>query len=106
MLSPQPKVLHQIGGKSMLAHVLAAIRTAAGQTHTAIVVASENNQVAAEASRIMPNAEIYVQAERRGTAHAVLAAKPALARGADDILIIFGDTPLVRPQTLSQLRAT
>src|SRR5262249_48905580 len=47
----------------------------------------------------------FVQHERRGTAHAVLAAKAALARGADDILIVFADTPLVTPATLARLRA-
>jgi bifunctional UDP-N-acetylglucosamine pyrophosphorylase/glucosamine-1-phosphate N-acetyltransferase len=52
----------------------------------------------------MPAAEIFVQAERRGTAHAVLAARPAIARMRDDVLVIFGDTPLIRPQTLSRMR--
>ena len=103
MLSPQPKVLHRIGGQSLLAHVLDSV-CAAGQTQTAVVVSAADNPVAAEARRVLPNVEIYVQAERRGTAHAVLAAKPALARGADDVLVIFGDTPLVRPLTLVRLR--
>jgi bifunctional UDP-N-acetylglucosamine pyrophosphorylase / glucosamine-1-phosphate N-acetyltransferase len=60
--------------------------------------------VAAEAKRILPEAEIFVQAERRGTAHAVLAAKAAIARAPDDVLVIFGDTPLIRPQTLTRIR--
>ena len=54
--------------------------------------------------RVLPDADIFVQAERRGTAHAVLAARSAIARGADDVLIIFGDTPMVRPQTLIRMR--
>src|SRR5262249_48302107 len=45
------------------------------------------------------------QAERLGTAHAVLAARPAIARGPDDVLVIFGDTPFVRPETLARMRA-
>ena len=60
--------------------------------------------VAAEVKRVAPAAEIFVQAERRGTAHAVLAARAALARGADVILVLFGDTPLIRPETLTRLR--
>ena len=52
----------------------------------------------------LPEAAIFVQAERRGTAHAVLAARAALMDGADDILVVFADTPLVRPQTLARLR--
>jgi bifunctional UDP-N-acetylglucosamine pyrophosphorylase/glucosamine-1-phosphate N-acetyltransferase len=47
---------------------------------------------------------VFVQKERRGTAHAVLAAKAALAQGADDIVVVFGDTPLIQPQTLEKLR--
>jgi bifunctional UDP-N-acetylglucosamine pyrophosphorylase/glucosamine-1-phosphate N-acetyltransferase len=104
MLSPRPKVLHQIGGQSLLAHVLTALR-AAGQTQTAVVVGPEHAEVAAETRRVLPDAEFFVQAERRGTAHAVLAAKPAIARGIDDVLVVFGDTPLIEPQTLHKLRA-
>jgi bifunctional UDP-N-acetylglucosamine pyrophosphorylase/glucosamine-1-phosphate N-acetyltransferase len=103
MLSPQPKVLHQIGSQSLLVHVLNALR-AAGQTRTAVVVGPDHAEVEAEARQATPDAEFYVQAERRGTAHAVLAAKPALARGADDVLVVFGDTPLILPQTLHKLR--
>ena len=45
-----------------------------------------------------------MQGERRGTAHAVLAARSAIAREPDDVLVVFGDTPLIRPQTLSRMR--
>ena len=53
----------------------------------------------------MPEVEVYVQQERRGTAHAVLAARAALARGAEDILIVFADTPLVTAPTLARMRS-
>src|SRR5262245_25895149 len=104
MRSSQPKVLHQIAGRSLLAHVLAAVREAHAE-NVAVVVGPDHDAVSAEARRIIPKAEAFVQRERRGTAHAVLAAKAAIARGADDVLIIFGDTPLIRPQTLTRLRA-
>ena len=83
--------------------MLGALR-AAGAVTVAIVVGPGHDDVAAEARRIIPDAETYLQKERRGTAHAVLAAKAAIARGADDILVIFGDTPLIRPDTLARLR--
>src|SRR5215813_3432311 len=102
MRSARPKVLHQIGQRSLLAHVLEAVRAAGGTA--AVVIGPNAEAVAAEARRVLPGAEIFVQSERRGTAHAVLAAKPALARGADDILVIYGDTPLIRPQTLRRMR--
>jgi bifunctional UDP-N-acetylglucosamine pyrophosphorylase/glucosamine-1-phosphate N-acetyltransferase len=103
MRSSRPKVLHAVAGQSLLAHVLAALR-AAGGTETAVVVGPDRDDVAAEARDAMPGAQVFVQAERRGTAHAVLAAKAALERGADDVLVIFGDTPLLRPQTVAKLR--
>ncbi len=103
MHSRLAKVLHQVSGRSLLAHVLTAVKDAGG-TSTAVVIGPDHEALAAEAQRIVPNAETFVQQERRGTAHAVLAARAALARGADDILIIFGDTPLIRPETLQQMR--
>ena len=52
----------------------------------------------------IPAAQIFVQRERRGTAHAVLAARAEIAKGYDELLVVFTDTPLVRPQTLGRLR--
>jgi len=104
MRSARPKVLHEVGGRSLLAHVLAAVR-AAGSSSTAVVIGPDAEAVAAEAKRVVPDAGIFVQSERRGTAHAMLAAGPAIARGFDDILVIYGDTPLIRPETLSRMRA-
>jgi bifunctional UDP-N-acetylglucosamine pyrophosphorylase/glucosamine-1-phosphate N-acetyltransferase len=92
-----------VAGRSLVAHVLHALRGAGGG-QTAVVVGPDREDVAVEARREMPGAEIYVQHERRGTAHAVLAARTALEKGADDILIVFGDTPLILPQTLAKLR--
>ncbi len=103
MCSARPKVLHAIAGRSLLGHVLDAVFEAGG-TVTAVVVGPGAEAVAAEAKRILPDADIFVQAERRGTAHAVLAAKAAIARAPDDVLVIFGDTPLIRPQTLTRIR--
>jgi bifunctional UDP-N-acetylglucosamine pyrophosphorylase / glucosamine-1-phosphate N-acetyltransferase len=103
MRSRIPKVLHEVSGRSLLAHVLTAVKDA-GSTSTAVVIGPDHEAVGAEAKRSMPNAESFVQQERRGTAHAVLAARAALAIGADDVLIIFADTPLIRPQTLQRMR--
>src|SRR5581483_318081 len=104
MRSALPKVLHPLAGRTLLGHVLAALR-GGGSTRTAVVIGPGHEAVAAEAKGFMPDAEVFVQDERRGTAHAVLAAKAAIARGPDDVLVIFGDTPLIRPQTLAKLRA-
>ena len=75
MRSARAKVLHEVGGRSLLAHVLDAVR-AAGSTATAVVIGPDAEPVAAEAKRVLPDGDIYVQSERRGTAHAVLCGSP------------------------------
>src|SRR5262245_28328924 len=104
MRSQRPKVLHEIAGRALLAHVLDAVR-AAGATSTAVVVGQGADKIAEVATSALPGVEMFVQSERRGTAHAVLAARPAIARGPDDILVIFGDTPLIRTPTLMRMRS-
>ncbi len=103
MRSARAKVLHPIAGQSLLAHVLTSVRQAGGSA-IAVVVGPDAAPVSAEAMQVVPDAEIFVQTERRGTAHAVLAAAAALEHGADDVLVIFGDTPLIRPHTLRNMR--
>jgi bifunctional UDP-N-acetylglucosamine pyrophosphorylase / glucosamine-1-phosphate N-acetyltransferase len=104
MRSARPKVLHRIAGRSLLGHVLAAVAEF-GATSTGVVIGPDQDAVAATVKQIAPDAAVFVQRERLGTAHAVLAAKSAIERQKDDILIIFGDTPLLRPDALKRLRA-
>jgi bifunctional UDP-N-acetylglucosamine pyrophosphorylase / glucosamine-1-phosphate N-acetyltransferase len=104
MHSARPKVLHAVAGRSLLAHVLTAVAEA-GIAAIAVVIAPKRDEVAAEAGRVLPSAKIFVQRDRKGTAHAVLAAKAAIEKGADDIVVVYGDTPLIRPATLERLRA-
>ena len=103
MNSSRTKVLHEVGGRSMLAHVLASLG-AAGTDAVCVVVGPGREDVAEAARQASPGAEIFVQGERLGTAHAVLAARAALVRGYDDVLVLFADTPLVTPATLVALR--
>jgi len=103
MRSALPKVLHAVGGRALIGHVLAAVRDA-GAAEAAVVVGPDQAAVGAVAHDLLPGADVFVQAERRGTAHAVLAARTAIERGFDDIVVVFGDTPLIRPQTLVRLR--
>jgi bifunctional UDP-N-acetylglucosamine pyrophosphorylase / glucosamine-1-phosphate N-acetyltransferase len=103
MCSTRPKVLHELAGRTMLAHVLSALRQA-GAGQVAVVVGPNHEAVIAEAKVSLRDAEIAVQKERLGTAHAVLAAREVIARGYDDLLIVFADTPLVRPDTFITMR--
>ena len=114
MKSSLPKPLHEIAGRPMLAHALAAL-VEAGCARIAVVVGpgAGGEALAAAARGLFPEAEIFVQHERRGTAHAVLAARAALARGADDVvaggasdvIVHYADTPLLTGETLRALRA-
>jgi bifunctional UDP-N-acetylglucosamine pyrophosphorylase/glucosamine-1-phosphate N-acetyltransferase len=102
MQSDLPKVLHAIGGRSMLGHVLASAAALHADT-TALVLAPDMAAVRAEAQRIQPAVEIFEQAEPLGTAHAVLAARPALLRHKGRVLVLFADTPLLQAETLQRL---
>jgi bifunctional UDP-N-acetylglucosamine pyrophosphorylase/glucosamine-1-phosphate N-acetyltransferase len=104
MRSSRPKVLHEIAGRSMLAHVLAAVREA-GEGDVAVVVGPDRDDVAAEARKADSAASVFVQRERQGTAHAVLAAREAIGRGYGAILVVYADTPLLRGATLAAMRA-
>ena len=87
----------------MLAHVLASV-AAAGVGNVAVVVGPGRDDVRAETLRIAAHADVFVQSERLGTAHAVLAARVALAAGYDDLIVLFADTPLVTGATILALR--
>jgi bifunctional UDP-N-acetylglucosamine pyrophosphorylase / glucosamine-1-phosphate N-acetyltransferase len=102
MRSSRPKVLHEIGGRSLIGHALAAVGAIGGRT--AVVVGPGQDAVVEAAKIVSPGAAFYVQQERRGTAHAVLAARAALAESADDVVVAFADTPLITPQTIMRLR--
>lgn len=106
MASSLPKVLHKVAGRSMVGHVVATARAAgaAGAAAVGVVVGPGRGDVAAEVKAIAPDAEIFIQEERRGTAHAVLAARAALERGYDDVVVMYGDTPLVEGRTIAALR--
>ena len=103
MRSSIPKVLHPVAGQSLLAHVLGAAPNGAGAA-LAVVVGPGQQAVEQEAKRLRPEAATFVQRERLGTAHAVLAARDAIRRGASDLLVVFGDTPLISAATLKRLR--
>ncbi|MGL6062636.1 MAG: bifunctional UDP-N-acetylglucosamine diphosphorylase/glucosamine-1-phosphate N-acetyltransferase GlmU, partial [Bradyrhizobium sp.] len=104
MRSALPKVLHPVAGQSLLSHVLHAAPQGQG-TSLAVVVGPDRADVETEARRLRSDALTFVQRERLGTAHAVLAAREAIARGADDLLVAFGDTPLISAETFARMRA-
>jgi bifunctional UDP-N-acetylglucosamine pyrophosphorylase/glucosamine-1-phosphate N-acetyltransferase len=104
MRSSLPKVLHPVASQTLLAHVLRAAPRGEGAA-LAVVVGPDHQAVIDETKRIRPDAATFVQQERLGTAHAVLSARAAIAYGPDDVLIAFGDTPLITSETFERLRA-
>ena len=103
MRSSLPKVMHEVGNRALLGHVLAAVE-AAEVGSVAVVVGADNQAVADYVSAVAPTASQHVQVERLGTAHALLAARPALeAHRQGTVLVLFGDTPLISANTLTAL---
>ena len=101
--SATPKVLHEIAGQPMIRHVLDAL--APLEPAATVVVLGRDMDLVASAVRPAATA---VQSPPRGTADAVRAARPALADRLDgiaDVLVLFGDTPLLRSETLAALLA-
>ena len=107
--SARPKVLHEVAGKSMLGHVLDAAATLAPER--IVVVLGPGMEAVAEATRARGNnLHTVVQEQRLGTGDAVASARPALAGYRDsgdagDILVVFGDTPLLTAETLQAMAA-
>ena len=100
MKSDLHKVLHPIASKPMLHHLLDAV-DAIGAERTVVVVGARREQI--EASVAARNVAVAVQAQQLGTGHAVAQAKDALAGFAGDVLILYGDVPLVTPQTMQAM---
>ncbi len=105
MKSRTPKVLHEVARRPMVGHVLHAAR-AAGADDVSVVIGVGGDQVREAVLAEDRNAQIFVQAKQLGTANAVDAAREAFADSDGDVLVLYGDTPLIRPETLLSLRAT
>ncbi len=102
MKSALPKVLHAIAGRPMLHHVLAACAEL-GADRMITVVGAGGDQVGDSARAFSPASTIALQEPQLGTGHAVLAARDACPAGMDEAIILYGDTPLIRVETLTAM---
>src|SRR5262249_38967202 len=96
MRSALPKELHPLCGRPLIGHVL-AVADRLEAVYTVVVLSEDKIGPVRE-----PFGERYryvVQVEQLGTGHAVLQARPALPTASDDVLVLYGDTPLLRPET-------
>ena len=102
MNSDLPKVLHHIAGAPMLIHAMKAGASLAPDK-TVVVAGHGADQVRAAAQDWDPDVTVVLQSEQLGTAHAVAQAKDALADFNGDALVLYGDTPFIRPETLEAM---
>ena len=102
MKSALPKVLHPILGRSLVGHVLAAAEPLKAE-RTLVVVGVGAERVAAHLGEVAPHAEAVLQAEQHGTGHATRVALEAAPEVAGTVVVLTGDTPLLRPETLDAL---
>ncbi|MEF9904392.1 bifunctional UDP-N-acetylglucosamine diphosphorylase/glucosamine-1-phosphate N-acetyltransferase GlmU [Streptomyces sp. P9-A2] len=106
MKSATPKVLHDLCGRSLVGHVLAASGELEPE-NLVVVVGHAREQVAAHLAGIAPDARTAVQAEQNGTGHAVRMGLEELGGSVDGtVVVVCGDTPLLTGETLRRLSAT
>ena len=101
MKSRRAKVLHEICGVPMLGHVLRNAR-ALSPSRLIVVIGRDAEQVRAG---FEGQAEFVLQEEQRGTGHAVQVTAPVLGEAAGDVLVLYGDTPLLRAETIERMSA-
>ena len=102
MKSEKPKVLHTVGNASMLHHVMEVAKRAGAEE--TIIVAGHQADLVSEAAKIKsPDAKIVVQEKQLGTGHAVKQAERLLGKSGNDLLILYGDAPFIKSETISQL---
>ncbi|MEM8987579.1 MAG: bifunctional UDP-N-acetylglucosamine diphosphorylase/glucosamine-1-phosphate N-acetyltransferase GlmU [Pseudomonadota bacterium] len=102
MRSKTPKVLHEVGGLSMLGHTMAASETLS-PARVCVVIGDHAPEVGDAARAFREDCAVAVQAPPQGTADAVMKAVPALDGFSGVVLVLYADTPLITPETLGAL---
>lgn len=104
--SRRPKVLHEIGGKALLLHVIAAARQVVASSDIYVIVGHEADKVRAAVAH--EGVHFVLQAEQRGTGHAIQQVKTFFTANGitppDHLLVLSGDVPLIRPETITAIR--
>ena len=99
--SKLPKVLHQIAGRPLLSHVICAAGTVVAPADIFCIIGHEAARVRAEIAPL--GTQFIEQLEQRGTGHALMQCRQALA-AYDHVLVLSGDVPLIRPETIASVR--
>lgn len=103
MRSNLPKVLHEVSGRPMLHHVLEM--TGGEPSQVAVIISPQQDDVRAAAQTFDGGIQTFVQKEQLGTADAVLAARETIETAEGDVVVLYGDTPLLTRETIGTLRA-
>ncbi|PWG16644.1 bifunctional UDP-N-acetylglucosamine diphosphorylase/glucosamine-1-phosphate N-acetyltransferase GlmU [Salibaculum griseiflavum] len=103
MKSDLPKVLHEVAGAPMLVHAMRA-GAALDPARTIVVAGHGADAVEAAARAWDETTEIVHQTEQLGTGHAVVQTRTALADFDGDVIVLYGDTPFIRPRTLAAMQ--
>jgi bifunctional UDP-N-acetylglucosamine pyrophosphorylase/glucosamine-1-phosphate N-acetyltransferase len=98
--SQLPKVLHEVGGKPLLAHVIAAAARVVPPNDVFAIIGHEADRVRAAVAHT--GVHFVLQAAQRGTGHALMVAQPALS-SYDHVIVLSGDAPQITPQTIARL---
>jgi bifunctional UDP-N-acetylglucosamine pyrophosphorylase/glucosamine-1-phosphate N-acetyltransferase len=99
--SRHPKVLHSIAGKSLLEYVIAAAIAVVPAANVYAIVGHEAERVRSQVQHT--GVRFVLQAEQKGTGHAIMAAREVLHRY-EHVLVLSGDVPLIQPETIARLR--
>jgi bifunctional UDP-N-acetylglucosamine pyrophosphorylase/glucosamine-1-phosphate N-acetyltransferase len=99
--SKYPKVLHEVGGRPLLASVIESARQIVAPEHIYVIIGHEADRVRRALSQ--SGVEFILQEPQRGTGHAVMCAAPAL-KNYDEVIVLSGDAPLITPGTIRKLR--
>src|ERR1700740_1521842 len=99
--SQLPKVLHEVGGKPLLEHVIRAAVRIVPANDVYAIIGHEADRVRAAMKHTGVN--FVLQAEQRGTGQSLITARDALA-GYDHVIVLSGDAPLITPETIGRLR--
>jgi len=99
--SSRAKVLHEIGGQPLLAHVIKAAMQIVPAEDIYVIVGHQAKSVQAAVAPL--GVKFVLQAEQRGTGHAIMCARPGVQRY-QNILVLSGDVPLIRPETIARVR--
>lgn len=99
--SRRPKVLHEVGGRALVEHVVAAAAQVVEPKDIYVVIGHEAEQV--RTALASTGVQFVVQTEQRGTGHAILTVRPAV-EGYDTMLVLSGDAPMITTETILRLR--